>query len=230
MGVSLAAATAPAVSIDAPSGVSYTSAHLSGKVDPEDQDTYYYFQYTAEPANDWTWQWAGFDGSLPANSGEATVEGDLTGLKPSTEYSVRLVAENADGQTITPSPYPTFTTDAVGPAAVTIDAPTAITSSAAHFSGTIDPEAPAGSPAAFDVTWSFECTPACPGLAGGTIPADSDPHTVEADATGLKFGTAYEVTLVATNAGGSASAGPESFSTLTTAPQILGTEVTPYSN
>ncbi|HKO39051.1 MAG TPA: hypothetical protein VJU14_11860, partial [Solirubrobacterales bacterium] len=61
MGVGLAAATAPTVSIDAPSGVSYTSAHLSGKVDPEDQDTYYYFQYTAEPANDWTWQWAGFD-------------------------------------------------------------------------------------------------------------------------------------------------------------------------
>ncbi|HKO38252.1 MAG TPA: hypothetical protein VJU14_07790, partial [Solirubrobacterales bacterium] len=90
-------------------------------------------------------------------------------------------------------------------------------------------EAPPGNPAAFDVSWSFECTPACPGVAGGTIPADSDPHTVEADASGLKFGTAYEVTLVATNAGGSASAGPESFTTLTTAPQILGTEVTPYS-
>ncbi|HEX6205112.1 MAG TPA: hypothetical protein VFZ29_04830 [Solirubrobacterales bacterium] len=158
-------------------------------------------------------------GPLLVNSGETTVEEDLTGLKPGTEYVFRLVAENPDGQTLSAEPDPTFTTLTVDAPTVSIDAPSSVTTSSAHFSGTINPNAPGGNPPAYDVEWHFECTPACPGLTG-TIPADANPHTVEADATDLKPGTAYTVALVATNAGGSATAGPESFSTPAVAPTV----------
>lgn len=220
LGVMTATAAAPVVSIDAPSAVSYTSAHVSGEVDPEDQETSYRFQYSANPEGE-GWFDAAFQGPLAAGSGGTPVEDDLTGLKPGTEYFVRLVAENADGLTISAEPNPSFTTLAVAPPSVSILAPSSVTGSSAHFEGQIDPEAPGGNPAAFDVNWHFECTPACPGLSGGTIPADSSSHTVEADTTGLKPATAYEVTLVAENAGGQASAGPEAFSTPTVAPEIV---------
>ncbi len=227
LSVTLAAATAPSVSIDAPSSVAYTSAHLSGKVNPEDRETTYHFEY--QEAAIW---WMGYisgptQGPLLVNSGEATVEEDLTGLKPGTEYVVRLVAENPDGQTVSAEPDPTFTTLAVDAPTVSIDAPSSVTSSSAHFSGAINPNAPGGNPAAYDVEWSFQCTPACPGL-NGTIPADANSHTVEADATGLKPGTDYSVALVATNAGGSATAGPESFSTPAVAPTVSNLRATAF--
>lgn len=221
LGVMSATAAAPVVTIDPPSSVSYTSAHVAGKVNPEDQETSYRFQYSANPEGE-GWLDAAFQGPLAAGAGNTSVSDDLTGLQPGTEYFVRLVAESADGQAISAEPNPSFTTLAVAAPAVTISAPSAITGTTAHFEGQIDPEAPVGNPAAFDVNWHFECTPACPGLSGGTIPADSSSHTVEANATGLKAGTAYEVTLVASNAGGQTSAGPESFATPTVAPEIAG--------
>lgn len=226
IGVGPAAAEAPVVSIEAPTSISYTSAHVSGKVDPRDLDTSYYFRYSSEPGNPFGWQYGSFQGPLSAGAGETAVSDDLAGLKAGTEYVVSLVAVNADGETPSAEPNPTFTTEPVAPAAVTIDPVTAVTASSAHFSGAIDPEAPLGDPAAFDVQWHFECTPACPGLEG-FIAADSVDHTVEADASSLEPGTAYEVTLVAENAGGAASAGPETFTTDSTAPQILSTTASP---
>jgi hypothetical protein len=225
MGVGIAAATAPTVSIEAPSSVSYTSAHVAGKVNPEDQETSYYFQYSTEPENEFSWASGPTQGPLAANSGQTAAADDLTNLQPSTQYSVRLVAENVDGQAISPAPYPTFTTDAVGPPTVSIDAPSSVTPSGAHFSGTINPNAPAGNPAAFDVSWRFECSPECPGVHNGTVPADSAPHTVETDLTDLQPNTSYEVTLVARNAGGPTTAGPLTFDTAEQAPDVFAAPV-----
>jgi hypothetical protein len=235
LGVTFASAVAPTVTVDNASAVSYTSAHVSGEVDPQGQSTTYRFQYITEAQVQ-----ENLANFLPEFEGastgpEATIEGaaqpvagDLTNLTPATTYHLRLVAENADGsvEAIAASTFPTL---AVAAPTVSIDPVTTITDSAAHFSGDINPGAPPGNPSGFDVNWHFECDPDCPGLVGGTISADSSPHQVSADATGLNPGTTYEVRLVASNAGGPATAGLEDFSTATVAPEIQGSQATALS-
>ncbi|HEX5713952.1 MAG TPA: fibronectin type III domain-containing protein [Solirubrobacterales bacterium] len=228
LGATAASAEAPTVSIDTPTAVSYTSAKVSGTVDPKDIGTSWSFETSSDGGANWSgFNWE--EGFAAEGTGPQSVPGggprELTGLTPGIEYKVRLTANNSTDPEVF-SAVESFTTLPVGPPLISLDAPTAITDSSAHFSGEIDPEAPVGNPSAFDVNWRFECTPECPGLSG-TIPADSDPHTVEADATGLKPGTSYEVTLLAENAGGSVSAGPESFATEATPPQLISTKATP---
>ncbi|HSS33400.1 MAG TPA: hypothetical protein VLL27_08995 [Solirubrobacterales bacterium] len=208
---------------------SYTSAHVEGKVNPEDNETFYYFQYSAHPEIE-GWNFAAFPPALAANSGEATVSEDFVGLSPGTKYFVRLVAtNNIDPEVISAEPNPSFTTLPVAPPGASIAAPSSVTGASAHFSGQITPGTPAGDPAAFDVSWRFQCNPECPGLGNHTIPADSGTTEVFAadDTTGLKPATTYEVTLVAENAGGQTVAGPEFFTTDPVLPEILDVGAAP---
>jgi hypothetical protein len=100
----------------------------------------------------------------------------------------------------------------------TIDPVTTFTGTTAHFTGTIEINAPAGplSPAAeaaYRVKWHFECTPECHGLAGGVVNADESGATIADDAVRLEANTLYEVKLVAVGSAGTATAGPISFDT-----------------
>ena len=133
--------------------------------------------------------------------------GRWAAFTPGTEYQVRLAAIDfvnaGEGSEIfSPGPNPTFTTKPVGPPAITFAQPSAITATSAHFSGTVDPEAPAGNPQAFEVIWRIECTPGCPDMPEIYLPADSEVHPIEVDAKDLLPGTDYEVRLIAQNAGG----------------------------
>jgi hypothetical protein len=212
--------------------VGYTSAHVSGTVDPEgggDSEAFsrtgWNFQVSTEPSDPASFQYnAGAQGALSEEQSEGTtpipVEGTLQGLEPGRHYAVRLIATNDPfapfgGGTASGPPYPEFTTPDTAPPAATIAEVTAVTATTALFSGTIDPE---GTDPAFDVNWHFECTPACPEVAGGQIPADSDPHQVSAEATGLEPNTTYEVRLVAANAGEQQEAGPITFQTAAVSP------------
>lgn len=227
LGVTLAGAVAPVVTINPASSVSYTSAHVSGTVDPQDQETYFYFQYSKDPVNE-GWSSGPFQGPIAAGAGIQNVSEDLSGLTPGAEYEVRLVAENfADpAQTISAEPNPSFTTDPVVSPTVSIDPVTTFTGATATFTGSINPNAPEAAPtspqveAGFKVNWHFECTPACPGLQGGEVDADNTGHVVGADATGLEPNTDYEVTLVASNAGGQVTDGPQGFTTEGVAPLV----------
>jgi hypothetical protein len=227
LGVAEALAAPPTVSIDAtPTSVSYTSAVVSGTVNPEGNNTFYSFQYSTDGVN-----WTGFAfeapfaGEVPGSSGATKVSGEFTGLTPGTQYFVRLAAVDLldsfpEGTEVrSPEPNLALTTKPVALPKVSIATPSAVTGSAAHFAGEINPGAPAGNPAAFEVNWRFECTPECPGLNGGTIPADSSSHTVEANATGLLHNTQYEVKLYASNAGGETSVS-QSFKTEAVAPEV----------
>jgi hypothetical protein len=216
LGVSVALAAPPSVSIDAPGTVSYTTAQVSGSVNPEGNENYYgSFEYSTDQVN---WNVADYLGPLPSGSGPQHLTAELTGLKAATHYWVRLAALNfIDPAVLSATPEPSFTTLALAEPTVSIDSVSAFTGTTAHFSGTIDPEAPAGNPAASEVSWHFECTPECPGLEG-TIPPDSSSHQVSANATGLKPHTEYQVNLIATNAAGPVTAGPEHFTTNAIAP------------
>ncbi len=221
LGVTSASAAPPAASMGSISAIGYTSAHVEGEVNPEDNETFYAFEYTTDPKGG-GWSGFTFEGSVGAGAGLTKVEANLTGLKPGTEYFVRLTAWNLIDSEVSSKPVVAFATDPIAPPAVSIAAPTTITGSSAHFSGEINP---GGSDPAFEINWRFQCTPQCPGLTG-TIPADNSTHQVEADATGLMPGAAYEVSLVAENLGDQATAGPESFTTGTLAPTIDGLAAT----
>jgi hypothetical protein len=216
LGAASALAAAPTVSIDAPGATTYTTVQASGDVNPEGNENYFgSFEYSTDQIN---WTAADYLGPLPTGSGSQHLTAEITGLRAGTQYWLRLAAQNFfEPATFSGEPNPTFTTQTLAEPSVSINPVTTVGTSSAHFSGAIDPEAPAGNPAASEVNWHFECTPECPGLEG-TIAPDSASHQVSADATGLKPHTEYQVKLVASNAEGPASAGPENFTTGAIAP------------
>jgi len=221
VGTGSAAAAPPTVSIDPSQSASYATAHVTGKVDPADQETYYYFEFAIDPESEgWSQGPEAYSDGLQPNTGETAVDEYLTGLKPGSEYKVRLVATNFIEEPVySPAPYPTFTTEPVSPPSVSIDPVTSVTGTTAHFSGKVDPEAPVNDPA-FNVDWHFECTPACTNVDSGTVAAEVGEQSVQAEASGLDPNTDYEVVLVAKNAGDPVNAGPEQFRTGFASPQV----------
>jgi hypothetical protein len=221
--VAPAALTLPIVS-----EVSYTTAKVSGTVNPNGHLTTCKFEYALD---------AQFEGakstscaSDPGNGSSAVaVEAQLSGLRGTAEYYVRLVAENRGipGNTTPSSPQRLYTL-AVAQPTITIELPSAITSTSAHFVGQVDPNAPAGDPSAFDVNWEFQCMPECPGLTGGAVAAGDTSHEVSADAAGLQPGQEYKVVLVGTNANEvpvTDAEGPVSFTTPAIAPSVIASSV-----
>jgi DNA-binding beta-propeller fold protein YncE len=218
----------PTVEIEAPSEASYTTVKVTGKVNPNGHLTSCRFEYALN---------ASFAGakstpcaSNPGNgSSSVAVEAQLTGLRGSAEYHVRLVAENRGipGNTA-PSSLQTLHTLTVAQPTITIEPPSAITSTGAHFAGQIKPNSPAGDPAAFDVKWEFQCSPVCPGLTGGTVAAGDTSQEVSEEATGLQPGQHYEVVLVGANANEvpvTDTEGPVSFTSPAVAPGVISSSV-----
>ena len=80
---------------------SYTSVHVTGLVHAEVAFTGWGFQYSTDDES-----WEGGPGGFFFSALTAPVQGDITGLKPSTKYFVRLTA----GGAISPGPDPEFTT------------------------------------------------------------------------------------------------------------------------
>src|ERR1700761_6130655 len=103
LGVALADASAPTVTIGATTEVSYVTAHVEGTVDPGGEPTTWRFQYVTEAQFQ-----ENLANSLPPFEGAATglegstetaepLSGDLTGLAANTTYHLRLFAENISG-------------------------------------------------------------------------------------------------------------------------------------
>jgi hypothetical protein len=220
--------TAPTPTIQGASEISYTSAKLKGKVNPNGgpSTTTWQFQYSSEGTEGpWTPGPEGnFEGAEAEENTALSVEGELSGLKPNTTYYTRLVATNEGGQSSVSAP--SFATLEVAAPSATIEAVSAPGSSSAQLVGHINPNAPEAAPtspqveAGFSVSWHFQCTPDCGNPSGSAVAADNAEHEVSAEASGLLPGIKYKVSLVAENAGTSASAGPEEFTTEANAPTI----------
>jgi hypothetical protein len=98
------AASKPGVRTGGASNVTFNSATLNGRVDPNNADTTYFFQYG-------TTSLFGTDTAVtPAGSGAngVAVSVPIAGLAPATKYHYRLVAQNRFG--ITKGERRTFTT------------------------------------------------------------------------------------------------------------------------
>jgi hypothetical protein len=228
LGVTLGSAAIPTVSVQNAGEVGYTTAKVAGTVDPQGQFTTYRFQYISEAQfqDNLTNSLPGFEGApTGVEAGTETAEGvsgELTGLNPDTVYHLRLAAENGDGPAEAIAAA-TFETLEVEDPIVSIDPVTTFTGTTAHFSGTVDPNAPSGSldaatKAAYKTRWDFQCSPECPNVKGGFVEAEEGSKGVVADASGLEPNTSYEVKLLVSNASGPQSDGPVSFQTAAVGP------------
>jgi hypothetical protein len=222
-------ATAPTLTLDATPAVSYTSGHLSGTIDPEGGNvdpvagTLGYFwelQYSHDPANEgWSAAASGeINGAEAEGNSPIAISADPS-LAPHTTYSFRISVYYAGITAQSAEPDPSFETLEVANPTVTMDPVTTSTGTTAELTGEINPNAPAGNPAAFNVNWHFECDLECPELSGGEITADASGHQVTVEATRLQPNTEYHVKLVGENAGGSAEAG-QTFNTMALVPTI----------
>jgi hypothetical protein len=90
------AAGRPSVSTGSAKSVSYSSATLTGTLNPNGSDTSYYFQYGVTRAYGAQTAIAG----AGAGTHNVSVSVMITGLQPLTVYHYRLVAVNAAGATI----------------------------------------------------------------------------------------------------------------------------------
>jgi hypothetical protein len=136
-GVTSAIAAPPVVTIGPVSEVSYASAHLSGTIEADESFTFYYFEYSADPAGE-GWTSSSFGGPVEFGVGPVNVSSDITGLKPGVEYQARLVAERSGILTTSAEPNSTFTTLISAPDVVT-GTPNDVTGFGATLHGTINP-------------------------------------------------------------------------------------------
>jgi hypothetical protein len=235
--------TPPALVLNPPSGVKYTTAQISGSVDPEGGNIqageplpiHWELQSTPDPV-EYGWFYAAegtIEGAAAEESNAIPVSANLESLQNGREYKFRLVASSAGSVTI--SPEGSFETEAVSAPIVAADDATAVTGSTAHFSGhvtagNLDP--------AFDANCSFDYVTdqhfqvdgfasaqqiAC----GPTNPVTGTSSTeVKADPTGLEANTVYHLRLRAENQGGQSTDVASSFET----DQIAPTAQTLFAN
>ena len=206
-------------------GVTYTTAKVSGSVErPANTDPAFNSTCAFEYIIHSQFVLTGFKeaAKTPCNVNPVTAPGanpvsaELTGLKPGATYHLRLTASNPGGSSSLAAAA-TFTTTAISPPSVTISPATLGIGTAAHFSGTINPQLGPGGNSLYEVRWHFECTPKCLGpngepLSGAPIAPDNSSHPVSADVV-LEPNTEYHVTLVASNAGATATSGAVTLST-----------------
>jgi len=209
----------PALALDPVGGVTFTTAQLSGSINPEGGNVdanvgllpiSWELQYApaSEPEN---WQPASATSESPLTGANAEgtsavpVAAEAGGLKPGTEYAYRLLARYAGLSVSTPEAgYGHFTTNAAAKPAVS-----GLAATETLFSGFVNPGAPGPAPQdpVYDTHWEFTCSPGCSfdGASSGTLEASNTATEVTATPTGLTPNQSYDVTLHATNGAGEES-------------------------
>ena len=144
VGVVLANAAAPTVTVEDASSVSYQTAQVEGTVDPGGETTSYRFQYITEAKYQQNLgnSVSGFEGATAGpggsveGSGAQAVSGELSGLEPNTTYHLRLTAENSGGSVGTVAAN-TFITKAAAPIVTIADA-SEVHARSARAEGTVE--------------------------------------------------------------------------------------------
>jgi hypothetical protein len=229
----------PVATIEAPTAVKFTTAHVAGSVDPEGEPTLACrFEYVTAAQ----FGAEGFAGaqSTPCatNPGSGTapvaVEAELSGLQTATTYHLRLAARNRGGTGLSPEPNQTLETKVVSAPEATIEAASALTYHSAHLAGTVElanPDPAFNSSCAFQYISEagfqanlansldgFEGASSLPCEPATVLASEAQPVAVKADLGGLAAGTTYHLRLLAANVGGNATAVAPDFSTEAVAP------------
>lgn len=192
----LRSGTAPAVTMDPPSGISEDDAHLSGSVNPNGSTTSWHFEWSADGS---TW----FQSPIPAGdagngSGPVSVGTDIGALQPNTTYHVRFVAESEVARRTTPEQ--TFVTTA-GPPTVLKAGAAPVLDTTARLNARVNPN---GLATAYHFEYGLD------GSYGNSVPADQDADAgagtelvlTAREISDLQPNTVYHYRLVAENAVG----------------------------
>jgi hypothetical protein len=192
--------TPPTISSESTTFVSALVAGLRAQIDPNLQETTYLFEYSTKATGET------LEGAITKVNGQSPLPAELTelptsvgiyGLTPNTTYYYRAVAENTTPLT-TDGPVQAFLTFPNVP--ITGKA-SAITTSTANITGTIDPSS-SGQPAGHETTYYFQYgndeaygkeTPVQSAGEGAT------PVGETTELTGLKSGWTYHYRIVASN-------------------------------
>ena len=220
----------------APADIGYTTAHVTGTIDSGEPQRYinWAFQVSTEPTMD-------NPGSICCEQGPGRFNEysqDLGDLLPGTKYYVRIygfdVAEAPFTFLTSPEPYESFTTKGTSALPIPdLDPVTDFTATTAHFSGTVNPNAPAEvlndeAKAAYKTDWHLACTPECKDIngnvIGGIIEAGAVAQPIAGDAARLDPNEHYEVTLVVHNHLGTVESTVGTFDTPRIKPTVKASE------
>jgi sugar lactone lactonase YvrE len=185
-----------------PSGVTGSSAHMQGTVDPHGDEGAAHFEYRQVGSTDWS----STPDQVVSGTGEQQVAEDVNGLLANREYEVRLTA-TAAGFTVTTDPI-SFETSTILPTVATGDV-TGATGSSATLNGSINPNGSL-------TTFFFEYGPT---VAYGSriplVPAPLNAGFISAQlsrtVTGLAPGATFHYRLVAENQAGIAEGDDRTF-------------------
>jgi phosphodiesterase/alkaline phosphatase D-like protein len=202
-----AATLGPSATTGGASGVSATSATVTGTVNPQGQDTHYYFEYGTSTA------YGAKTASTDAGSGlsDVSVSAAISGLSPNATYHYRLVATATLG--VAKGADKTFTTHTATPV-VTTGGATSVDTTSTTLTGSVNPEGQS-------TTYHFEYGQTTAyGTQTPSASAGSGTATVNASAPvgGLSPSTTYHYRLVASNAIGEKVGADKTFTTRATHP------------
>jgi hypothetical protein len=207
---------APLVSTGAVSEIGQSSANVTGTVNPEGAETYYYYQYG--PSTEYGQSTMPEGPGVSVGAGLSAVEAPaiLVPLTPGVAYHYRLVAWNEDGTSY--GQDETFTTSAGQSPLASTGAASGVTVDEATISGTVNPQGK-------ETSYRFEYGEGTEygTQVFGTILAGQGVETVTLNLRGIDPDTTYHYRLVASNAGGTAYGEDVTFTT----PGILDPLVSP---
>jgi streptogramin lyase len=200
----------PSVANTVSSNVGQTDADVQADVNPNSQDTTYWFEYGTDTS------YGSSTAPLPAGSGTSVVSAldSLSGLMPGTTYHFRVVATSAAGTT--QGQDTTFTTLPPPPPSIANTTADSLSKTGAVLHADVNPNAqPATYWFEYGIDTSYgSVTAAAPAGAG------SAPVTMDAPISGLTPGTAYHFRIAASGPGGTIYGPDQTFATQPPPPSI----------
>jgi plastocyanin len=202
----------PIVSMEEPTGAKRKEATVKGTINPEGQAVSYHFVYKATTGPE---QKTTVEGPLSGFS-ERSVSARLTGLSPSTEYDVELVATYGAGNTVS-GPEKKFMTPAIAPPVVTTGSVSEKTATSAILNGSVSSE---GLQTSYRFEWGLGTGGAYEHVtAAGSVGPEEVKHAVSAALSNLSPATAYHFRLLAEHESGAVVEGADhTFTTVESPP------------
>jgi hypothetical protein len=229
---------APSEVVTEPAESGSNGFRLTGKLNPGNMPTNYYFEYIANNAYECLegencWPETAHQGPITGDSQQGVGSIEVTGLRLGETYRYRLVAENAKG--IARGKILTFTVTHAYPPSVGSESVSDVTENGATLEAQVNPHGEE----TYRTTWVFEygtstaygqSIPTPPGLFNSEacryeeiIPCGiNTPQPVSENLTGLAPATTYHYRIAATNSWGTSYGEDETFTTTPSSARSLG--------